>query len=112
AALAVPAWTLTLTQHRELSTNLGGMGWHAHEMLFGYTGAVVAGFLLTAARSWTDRATLSGAPLAGLLVLWILGRIAALQSNHLPAALPPLVDGAFFAVVAVAIAVPIVASRS
>ncbi|MGC2048772.1 MAG: NnrS family protein, partial [Gallionella sp.] len=27
--------------------------WHAHEMIFGYGMAVVAGFLLTAVRNWT-----------------------------------------------------------
>ncbi|MCB1618910.1 MAG: NnrS family protein, partial [Pseudomonadales bacterium] len=29
------------------------LGWHVHEMLFGYAVAVVAGFLLTAVRNWT-----------------------------------------------------------
>jgi len=27
--------------------------WHAHEMMFGYVMAVVAGFLLTALKNWT-----------------------------------------------------------
>lgn len=48
--------------------------WHAHEMLFGFTMAVVAGFLLTASRNWTQRDTPRGLPLAGLALLWLVGR--------------------------------------
>ena len=32
--------------------------WHAHEMLYGYSMAVVAGFLLTAVKNWTGIPTL------------------------------------------------------
>ncbi|HLW11400.1 MAG TPA: NnrS family protein, partial [Casimicrobiaceae bacterium] len=49
--------------------------WHAHEMLFGYTIAVVTGFLFTAVRNWTGQPTPTGALLAGYALLWILGRI-------------------------------------
>lgn len=50
--------------------------WHGHEMLFGYTVAVIAGFLLTAVRNWTGLDTPSGVPLFGLVLLWLLGRLA------------------------------------
>jgi uncharacterized protein involved in response to NO len=49
--------------------------WHAHEMIFGYGMAVVAGFLLTAVRNWTNITTLNGAPLAALVALWLGARI-------------------------------------
>lgn len=52
-----------------------GMGWHGHEMVFGYTLAVVAGFLLTAVRNWTQIPTLRGLPLAGLAGLWLGARL-------------------------------------
>ena len=42
--------------------------WHAHEMLFGYTIAVIVGFLFTAGRNWTGQPTPSGALLAGLAI--------------------------------------------
>jgi len=42
---------------------LQGPLWHGHEMLFGYTMAVVAGFLLTAVRAWTGQPTPTGVPL-------------------------------------------------
>ncbi len=50
--------------------------WHAHEMIFGYAMAVVAGFLLTATRNWTNIQTLRGASLAGLVILWLAARVA------------------------------------
>lgn len=50
--------------------------WHAHEMIFGYGMAVVAGFLLTAVRNWTHLNTLKGYPLAGLATLWLAARLA------------------------------------
>lgn len=45
-------------------------------MIFGYLGAVIAGFVLTAVPNWTGRLPLSGLPLLGLVSLWLLGRIA------------------------------------
>ena len=56
AALAVPVWAL------QFAGVLPGanMLWHAHEMLFGYAFAVIAGFLLTAVRVWTQRQTPTG----------------------------------------------------
>lgn len=50
--------------------------WHAHEMLFGYTLAVIAGFLLTSVRNWTGLNTVSGAGLFALFGLWALARVA------------------------------------
>jgi len=58
--------------------------WHAHELLFGFTFAVVAGFLLTAARNWTKRNTLHGAPLFALALIWLLARVAMLGLLPLP----------------------------
>lgn len=54
---------------------IGGISWHAHEMIFGFGGAVVVGFLLTAVKNWTNIPTFSGKPLALLAFLWLIGRI-------------------------------------
>ncbi len=76
-ALAVPLWLLLLYAGVAAPTVLPGMTWHGHEMLIGYTGAVLAGFLLTAVRHWAGgRATAANGPLALLVLAWILGRIA------------------------------------
>ena len=52
------------------------LSWHAHEMVFGYCGGVIAGFLLTAVTNWTGRPTLHGWPLAGLALVWWIARVA------------------------------------
>ncbi len=49
--------------------------WHAHEMLYGYTSAVIAGFLLTAVKNWTGMAVPTGRWLAFISGVWLLGRI-------------------------------------
>ena len=112
AVLAIPAWTLVTAQQRTSESSLGGMGWHAHEMLFGYIGAVLAGFLLTAVKSWTKRETLGPRALAALAALWVVGRVDVLQSGALAATVCTVADAVFYLVVAVGIAIPIGRSRS
>ena len=58
--------------------------WHAHEMVFGFAAAAIAGFLLTAVPNWTGALPLSGAPLVGLFLLWSTGRLAMAFSDLLP----------------------------
>ena len=102
AALAVPLWALQYAGWLPGANTL----WHAHEMIFGYAFAVIAGFLLTAVRVWTGRPTPAGAVLAALAALWLLARALALVS--LPAA---AATGALFAIaVAWGIGAPLVAS--
>lgn len=69
--------------------------WHIHEMLFGYAAAVLAGFLLTAIPNWTGRLPLRGAPLAGLALLWIVGRLAIGFSADLGPVATALLDMSF-----------------
>ncbi len=57
--------------------------WHAHEMLFGYGLAVVAGFLLTAIRNWTGMQTIRGGWLLLLFSLWAIARaIPLINGDH------------------------------
>jgi uncharacterized protein involved in response to NO len=86
------------------SAYLQGPAWHGHEMLFGYTTAVIAGFLLTAVRNWTNQPTPSGAPLMALAALWVCGRVLVLTPWAMTAA---LVNAAFPVAVAVAIGIPL-----
>lgn len=50
--------------------------WHGHEMLNGFVGAAIGGFLLTAVANWTGRPAVSGWPLMLLCAVWIGGRFA------------------------------------
>lgn len=88
---------------------LQGHLWHGHEMLFGYTMAVVAGFLLTAVRAWTGQPTVVGAPLMALAALWVAGRVLVLTPLNTWAA---VVNAAFPVALAVAIAIPLLRSRN
>ncbi len=67
--------------------------WHAHEMLFGFGVAAIAGFLLTAVATWTGRPPLAGPWLAALTAAWIAGRLA--MGSALPAAAVAILDLAF-----------------
>lgn len=80
AGLAIPAWLGAYFGGYDVGGPFGGMHWHAHEMLFGYLGAVIAGFILTAIPNWTGRLPLSGTPLLVLVGLWLAGRVACLLS--------------------------------
>lgn len=57
-------------------TGLQAVQWHAHEMLFGFGWSVLAGFLLTASKNWVKIRGLHGGPLAAIVLLWILERLA------------------------------------
>jgi len=86
---------------------LSGAIWHAHEMLFGFTLAVMTGFLFTAVRNWTGHPTPTGAPLAMLAALWIAGRVLVLTPYAIAAA---AINTLFPLAVAVGIGVPLVRS--
>ena len=76
ATVTMGTWALVLGGHLTLSGPLSAVHWHAHEMLFGFTLAILTGFLLTAAQDWTKRTTVTGFPLAALVTLWGAGRVA------------------------------------
>src|SRR5262249_38732822 len=95
ALAIVPLWLLVLRGAVRPSLALDPATWHAHEMVFGFVVAVVAGFLLTAVGNWTQRETLVGAPLLALAALFCLGRFAMLAPAALPRGVPALLDLAF-----------------
>ena len=66
AGVALPAWIAVLSGASLPKGYLDPVSWHAHEMLFGFTIAVIAGFLLTAVGNWTQRETVVGPPLLAL----------------------------------------------
>ena len=109
AVLLMALWMLVLTGRLDLGT-WSPLVWHGHEMLFGYTVAVIAGFLLTAAQNWTGIRTPSGAPLAVLFLLWLAGRLAFLAPG-LPPAGVALVDLVFLPMLAGVLARPILKAR-
>ncbi len=92
ACVAVPLWLAFYAGSAQLPTVLAPSIWHAHEMVFGFAAATVAGFLLTAIPNWTGRMPLQGGPLAVLISLWLAGRIGVLLSAEIGAPAAAVLD--------------------
>jgi uncharacterized protein involved in response to NO len=103
AAVSVPLWVCQYVGYLP-AAYLRSQVWHGHEMLFGYTLAVIAGFLFTAVRTWTGQPTPTGATLAAFALLWIAGRVLILTPYETAAA---AVNAAFPVAVAIGIGIPL-----
>ncbi|MFP3245541.1 MAG: NnrS family protein, partial [Paraburkholderia sp.] len=79
------------------SSQVIGILWHVHEMIFGFAAAIIVGFLLTAVRAWTSVNPAKGAGLASLWLLWLAGRLVVWAA---PEAIAAAVDIAFLPVAA------------
>ena len=77
ALVAVPLWVFAWVGWIPLPLVFSSnpIWWHAHEMVFGFAGAAVGGFLLTAVATWTKRAPVAGGPLLALSLLWLNARL-------------------------------------
>lgn len=101
AVAGMAAWLAWIGLHAAnasvpaMSAGFPPFQWHAHEMLYGYTAAAVAGFLLTAVPSWTGRHPVTGAPLAALFGAWLLGRAAIWLSAFLDPIVVAVADVSF-----------------
>jgi uncharacterized protein involved in response to NO len=81
AIVAMALWIGSLAGLWPLAEGYGALPWHAHEMIFGYSAAVVAGFLLTAVPNWTGRLPVAGWRLLLLFLLWCAARVAFLVTG-------------------------------
>jgi uncharacterized protein involved in response to NO len=95
ALAAMPIWILAIQGYVAIPTAFDPVGWHAHEMLFGFVVAAIAGFLLTAIPNWTGRMPLQGVPLAVLVGSWLAGRLAVYSSGWIGAGIAGAFDLAF-----------------
>lgn len=100
AIIALALWLWVLAGQITIPTAFDALAWHRHEMLFGFVGAVIAGFLLTAIPNWTGRLPIAGGPLASLFGLWLSGRLAVLFSADLGPAIAAIIDVGFYLVLA------------
>jgi uncharacterized protein involved in response to NO len=83
AALMIAIWVPWFLGFIALPSALPPVAWHAHELLFGYVPAIVAGFLLTAVPNWTGRLPVTGMPLVLLFACWLVGRVSIAVSQYL-----------------------------
>jgi len=75
---------------------LGGVFWHAHEMLWGFVATIAVGFLLTAGANWTGKNPLRGNALAALCGLWVVARAGYLVPGRTAFLIALVADLAFF----------------
>ena len=112
ALLSISVWFLVyVAGYQPTLAGLAPTTWHAHEMLFGYTIAVIAGFLLTAIKNWTGEQTIKGMPLALLFALWCLARLIPLSGLTDSVLLFAIVDMAFMLVFVIAATLPVLKAR-
>ena len=111
AAFAVAIWLPILAGAVSLPTAYAPVQWHAHELVFGYVPAIVAGFLLTAVPNWTGRLPVTGTPLLALFAIWMAGRAAIFFSALIGTRLAAVIDLAFLASLAAIVGREIVASE-
>ncbi|MCW8930194.1 MAG: NnrS family protein [Gammaproteobacteria bacterium] len=109
AIFLMGVWVLSYANLIQLNTYYGFIDWHSHEMLFGYSAAVIAGFLLTAIKNWTNVDTITKTPLAILAGIWVLARI--LPFTAVPGLIIAVVDVSFFFFLTLAVAHPILKAK-
>jgi uncharacterized protein involved in response to NO len=100
AAVALAVWLLVLhgvPLAGGYLMKLNPVAWHAHEMVFGFAAAIIAGFLLTAVRAWTGMTTARGYTLALLVAMWLVARVLVWSGPAVPAA---VLDSLFLPAVA------------
>jgi len=108
AVVGIAYWLAQYNGFVSAPEALSGRDWHIHEMIFGFAGAAMGGFILTAVPNWTGRLPVRGWPLGGLALLWLMGRVAML-SGH-PVLM--LLDIVFLFVLATVVAREIIGGRN
>ena len=76
AVITMVLWAFVFTGRTDIDAQtLNPIYWHGHEMIYGYALAIVAGFLLTAVKTWTGVMMPHGYKLLGIFVCWLLARL-------------------------------------
>ena len=109
AVLAIALWAVVYPAHVVLPLQgISSFQWHAHEMIYGYSVAVISGFLLTAVYNWTGIQTPRDWALATLVALWLVGRVALACGLLLVAG---VFDALFLASLCVAVGRPLIQAK-
>ena len=110
--VALALWISSLAGAVVLPTAMDALAWHRHEMMFGFVGAVIAGFLLTAIPNWTGRLPIAGPPLASLVGLWFAARVAVLFSSVIGVVPAAVLDVGFYFMLAFLAAREVLAAKN
>ena len=112
AMLAVPLWLLSYAGILVMPQEFDALLWHRHEMLFGFAGASMAGFVLTAVPNWTGRLPVSGGRLAVLVAFWLAGRVSFLTIVWIDPLTTAILDLAFLTTLVAMIGRELVAGKN
>jgi len=112
ALIAIPAWVWLYSQGAVPLPGLPPHLWHGHELLYGFIGAAIAGFLLTAVPSWTGARGFAGFPLILVVSLWLAGRLAMAAAAVLPLWLVSAAELVFLPAIAALLAPPLLRARN
>jgi uncharacterized protein involved in response to NO len=112
AVVAILLWLGAIEGFVTLPRGMEPLAWHRHEMLWGFAGAAVAGFLLTAIPNWTGRLPIAGAPLAALVGLWAATRLLLLLAPANMLVLAAALDSGFYLVLTGFAAREVLASKN
>jgi uncharacterized protein involved in response to NO len=112
ALIMIPWWMFGYAQGSLSFSGLPPMYWHAHEMIYGFVMAAIAGFLLTAVPSWTGERGFAGKPLIAAVALWLAGRIAMSMAGEWPFAVLALAELALVPTLIALLAPPILRTRN
>jgi uncharacterized protein involved in response to NO len=105
-------WIGAISGAWNIPSSYDPIAWHAHEFLWGYLSAVIAGFLLTAIPNWTGRLPIVGVPLAILWGIWLAGRFAMFGSSYVPLEVAAVIDIAFLLALALVVVREIIAGKN
>lgn len=82
--LSMLLWALVFNNIVPYQGVLLSFYWHGHEMVFGYGLAVIAGFLLTAVKTWTGQTMPYGKKLLPIFGAWAFARVAWMGLHATP----------------------------
>ncbi|CAA7620558.1 conserved membrane hypothetical protein [Magnetospirillum sp. LM-5] len=108
--LMLPVWLVVYAGGLDLGIAYAPSLWHGHEMLYGFAGAAIGGFLLTAVPNWTNSHHVEGRPLMVLFALWLAGRVGFALAGLLPSALVAVIDLAYLPLLGLLVGRPLVAA--
>ncbi|RAU21189.1 NnrS family protein [Paramagnetospirillum kuznetsovii] len=111
AAIMLPLWLAVFFGIVPMAEGWNPVAWHAHAMVFGFAGAAIGGFLLTAVPNWTSSHHVSGKPLMVLFMVWLAGRLAVGLAGHLPPIMVAVLDLGYLPLLAALLAKPLVAAK-
>ena len=112
AIVAIALWLCEFSGRIALPSGFANVAWHRHEMLFGFVGAAISGFLLTAIPNWTGRLPIAGRPLLSLFGIWVAARFAVLFSSRIGLWPAAILDVGLYVALALLAAREVIASKN